>query len=71
MAVHIPFAEDRWTPPNNVVPGNEDSPNPVTFILVPAEGPDLVRLKSVIYATLGLVQTSDWTGDVQQQIKWV
>lgn len=68
MAVHIPFEKDTFRPTNAMVPGNEDDKNPLEFDLVPAEGPDMVRLKSIIYATLGLVQTNDWTEKAQAEV---
>lgn len=68
MAVHIPFAEFVYRPTNDRVAGNETDPNPIEFVLVPAEGPDLVRLKSIIYATLGLAQTSSFTAETQRDV---
>jgi hypothetical protein len=68
MAVHIPFEREIFRPTNDQVPGNESDQNPLEFDLVPAEGPDLVRLKSIIYATLGLVQTAEWTEKMQEEV---
>lgn len=64
----IPYHRDTFRPVNDLLPGNETSDNPVEFELVPAAGSDLARIKSVIYATLGLVQGDAWTPDVQEGV---
>lgn len=68
MAHQIPYHTDTFRPVSDVIPGNETADNPVEFDLVPAEGPDLARLKSVVFAAAGLTQESSWTPDVQEAV---
>jgi hypothetical protein len=68
MAYHLPFKGDTFRPLNDVIPGNETDPNPVEFDIVPAEGPDLARLKSIIFADLGLIQDGNWDPSTQESV---
>lgn len=66
MALHLSYATKTYIPPENVIPGNTAAQLPVAFELVPAEGPDLARLKSILVATAGLVVDMPWTSELQQ-----
>jgi len=68
VAFHIPYTGKTFTPGSTTIQGNETDPNPVQFDIVPAWGADQARVKSIVFATLGLVQTSDWTPSVQQGV---
>lgn len=68
MAMHVPFETNTYTVPDELLPGNSLDPNPVEFDLEPAWGPDLARLKSVAYGTLGITQTQQWTPEVQEAV---
>lgn len=68
MSHQIPYHRDTFRPLSDLVPGNETSDNPVEFDLAPAGGGDLARLKSVVFATTGLVQDGSWTPEVQEAV---
>lgn len=68
MSYQIPYHRTTFRPVNDLLPGNQDTDNPVEFDLAPAAGADLARIKSVVYATLGLVQGDAWTPDVQEAV---
>ena len=68
MSHQIPYATDTFRPVSDLIPGNETANNPVEFDLVPAEGSDLARLKSVMFAAAGLVNTSTWTPEMQEAV---
>lgn len=59
MAVHLQYFRDTFRPGDDLIPGNSTSNDPVEFDLVPAEGADLARLKSMLAATVGITQ-GDW-----------
>lgn len=66
--LHIPYHTETYKLPDGLVPGNSTSENPVQFHLAPAWGADLARIKSVIFATSGLVQADDWSPAMQQAV---
>lgn len=68
MAYQVHYARDTYKPDDIMVPGNSTASNPVEFDLCPAEGPDLARIKSVLVATSGLVQTENWGPDMQAAV---
>ena len=59
MAYHVPFTEEEYVP--HSITGNRDAAAPVRFWLSAPAGPDLARLKSIIFATGGLGQDAEWT----------
>jgi len=67
MAYQIPFHRDVYVLPDQAVPQNSQSQTPVRVTLVPPSGPDLARLKSVVYANTGLMDQVDdnWTREQQ------
>lgn len=68
MSHQIPYSTDTFRPVSDLIPGNETNENPVEFDLVPAEGADLARLKSIMFASAGLVNTSTWTPEMQEAV---
>lgn len=69
MAYQIPFSQSRYVVPDNIVPGNAKAENPVVFYLSPAQGPDQARLKSIVFATLGVSSTNpDWSKEMQDAV---
>lgn len=68
MSYQIPYDTDTWKPDNDLIPGNAHADNPVEFDLAPAGGPDLARLKSVIYASAGLTNEGVWSPDMQAAV---
>lgn len=68
MGMHIPYSQDIYRLPDALSPGNSVTEQPIQFTLEPAWGPDLARIKSVIFATAGLVQFSDWSPDMQNAV---
>lgn len=64
----IPFRQDTFIPPDEIIKGNSTSQTPVKFHLSPAGGPDLARIKSVIVATVGLTSPIDWSPETQQSV---
>jgi hypothetical protein len=68
MAYHVPYARDTFKPTNDMIEGNETADNPVEFDIVPAWGGDLQRIKAIVYSAIGLVQSTDWTPEVQRAI---
>jgi hypothetical protein len=65
MSYQIPYESAVFKPDNDLIPGNAQADNPVEFDLVPAGGSDLARLKSVLYASAGLVNEGSWSPDMQ------
>jgi hypothetical protein len=68
MAYQIPYTRETFKIPDGVIPGNSVSDNPVEFDLAPAWGADLARVRSMIQATVGLVQEVGWTEQIQQTV---
>lgn len=68
MGMHIPYTGDKFRIPDSLAPGNSVAERPILFHLEPAWGPDLARIKSVIFATAGLVNTTDWSPDMQSAV---
>lgn len=68
MALHIPYTGDTFRPSSKILPGNDTAEVPLEFDLVPPWGPDLARVKSLIYATLGLIDAADWRPEVQAAV---
>jgi hypothetical protein len=68
MAQHLSYATTTYRPPNAVIPGNDDDAHPTEFDLLPAEGPDLARIKSAIVGTAGLVIDAPWTEQTQDVV---
>lgn len=66
MSYTVPFHEDEYTP--HSIPGNRDAATPVRFWLSAAGGPDLARLKSILYASGGLASETDWSGTLQRDV---
>lgn len=68
MAYQIPYHCDTFRPVNDVIPGNTTADNPVEFDLAPAAGSDLARIKSIVYASVGLVRGDSWTPEIQDAV---
>lgn len=68
MSYQIPYECATFRPDNDLIPGNAQADNPVTFTLVPAGGADLARLKSVLYAAAGLTNDGVWSPDMQAAV---
>lgn len=68
MAMHAKYVGTTFRPSNATLPGNESSDNPLEFDLVPAWGGDVARIKSIVYATTGLVQGGDWSPEIQAAV---
>lgn len=64
----IPFSEDTIRIPDDVIPGNSTAPQPVEFDICPAGGPDQARLRSLVYADLGLISTGEWSPATQDAV---
>jgi hypothetical protein len=64
----IPFTEDVYTPDDETIPGNSTAVNPVQFDISPAQGPDMARLKSLIYADFGLTHATNWSPETQEAV---
>src|SRR4051794_29749338 len=54
--------------PDVFIPGNEASQTPVKFDLEPAWGPDLARLKSVIFAVAAVTSSREWDAQTQDAV---
>lgn len=57
-----------FRPISDVIPGNQSAANPVSFDLAPAWGPDLARIRSIITASIGLVQEAEWSPSIQAAV---
>lgn len=68
MAYHVPYARETFRPVNDMLPGNETADNPVEFDIVPAWGADLARIKSIVFASAGLVNEFDWSPETQRAV---
>jgi hypothetical protein len=68
MSYQIPYDSDVYRPESDLIPGNEQADNPVEFDIVPAGGPDLARLKSVLYAAAGLSNERVWSPEMQAAV---
>lgn len=69
MAYQIPYNDSTFVIPDEVIPGNSKAADPVIFHLSPAQGPDQARLKSIIFATLGVSsQSPDWSKEIQDAV---
>lgn len=69
MAYEIPYhRHPNFRPVNDLMPGNAESEDPVEFDLAPAWGADLARIRSIITASLGLVQEQDWGPAIQAAV---
>jgi hypothetical protein len=66
--MQIPYDPSIFRPSNAHVPGNETDENPVVFSLVPAWGPDLARIRSVMFASQNLVHDRDWSPGMQDAV---
>lgn len=67
MAYQIPYESATYQPEDALIPGNSEADNPVVFEVVPAEGQDFARLKSVVFASAGLVAET-WSEDMQSAV---
>lgn len=67
MAVHLRYTRNTFTPPDTAIPGNSAAKDPVQFDLVPAEGGDLARIKSVVVGAIGLT-VDVWSPEVQRTV---
>jgi hypothetical protein len=68
MSYQIPYEDATFTPDDDLIPGNLQADNPVKFELVPAGGPDLARLKSVLFAAAGLTNNGVWSPEMQAAV---
>jgi hypothetical protein len=68
MAWHVPYTRHTFRPVNDILPGNEHADHPVEFDIVPAWGGDLARIKSIVFASTGLIQERVWSPDVQEAV---
>lgn len=68
MSYQIPYESATFTPDDDLIPGNAQADNPVTFDLAPAGGSDLARLKSVLYAAAGLTGNGVWSPEMQAAV---
>lgn len=68
MSYQIPYDSDTFRPDDDLIPGNSKADNPVEFDIVPAGGPDLARLKSILYASAGLTTERVWSPDMQAAV---
>jgi hypothetical protein len=66
MSYTVPFTETEYTP--HSIPGNLEADAPVRFYLSAAGGPDLARLKSILYASGGLSSETDWSAALQRDV---
>lgn len=66
MSYTVPFTEEQYIP--HSIPGNREADRPVRFYLSAAGGPDLARLKSILYASGGLSSETDWTAELQRDV---
>lgn len=64
----VPYSTATERIPDTLAPDNSISNNPLEFDLVPAWGPDLARLKSVMTASLGLVNDGNWSPELQAAV---
>lgn len=68
MSYQIPYHRETVRPVNDVIPGNTQSDNPVEFDIAPAWGADLARIKSVVFASMGLITEAGWTPELQAAV---
>jgi len=68
MAYAIPYHRHTFRPVNDQLAGNATADNPVEFDICPAWGADWARIKSIIYASLGLAQDGVWSPEVQHAV---
>lgn len=69
MAFEVPYSTDTFRPViDDIVPGNATADDPLEFDIAPAWGGDLARLKSVVFATVGLAQDGDWSPATQAAV---
>lgn len=61
-----PYSTATIKIPNVLVPGNEESDNPLEFDIAPAWGPDIARLRSVMEASS--VVGGDWDPATQDTV---
>lgn len=66
MAHTIPFFREPFTP--KTIQGNAESDVPVVFFLSSAGGPDLARIKSILYASINLTHEANWTPEVARNV---
>lgn len=68
MALHLSYLTVKaFRPINDIVPGNQESSDPVEFDLLPAWGGDKARIKSLMFGVLGILGDS-WTDEMQQSV---
>lgn len=69
MAYDIPYhRHPNFRPVDDLIAGNSNADNPVEFDLVPAWGADLARIRSIVHASMGLVQGAEWGDDIQRSV---
>jgi hypothetical protein len=68
VAFQTSYQRDTVRVSDTLIPGNSNSDSPVEFDICPAWGADIARIKSIIYATLGLAQDGDWSPEVQANV---
>jgi hypothetical protein len=69
MSFTLPYHRKSFRPEiDALIPGNQTADDPVEFDLAPAWGPDKARMKSVMFATMGLVQDGDWSPQTQATV---
>ncbi len=61
-----PYSTSKIRIPNSLVPGNEESDNPLEFDIAPAWGADLARLRSVMEASA--VVDGGWDATTQDVV---
>lgn len=66
MSYHVPFTEETYLP--HSIAGNRDAADPVRFSLSAAGGPDLARLKSILFASGGVALENSWNDELQKAV---
>jgi hypothetical protein len=69
MSYRIPFHRDPGFIPQTI-PDNATSDRPVSFELSMAAGPDQARLKSILFATIGMANptAASWSAQIQHAV---
>ncbi len=66
MSYSVPFTEELYVP--HSIPGNREADTPVRFYLSAAGGPDLARLRSILYASGGISNEVEWSATLQRDV---
>src|SRR5262245_5917238 len=69
VAYRIPFHQETFIPESSIAE-NRSNDRPVAFELSMAAGPDHARLKSILFATMGLLNTGEtgWSPEMQAAV---